>query len=94
MWVRGRERACVCARVTIVIQHETHMSRIVCGLSHSTKFFDIILQKHDFPEKVTKQKTCVFYLFETFRTLRRIHRDIVIHMKTSSCKVAVIIMGF
>ena len=68
--VGARARACVCARVAIVIQHETQMSRIVCGLSRSTKFFDIILQKHDFPEKVTKQKTCVFDLFETFRPLK------------------------
>ena len=33
-------------------------------------------------------------LFETFLIVRRIQRDIVINMKTSSCKVPVILVGF
>ena len=33
-------------------------------------------------------------LFEKFLILRRTHRDIVINMKTSSCEVPVILVGF
>ena len=32
--------------------------------------------------------------FETFPILRRIQRDIVINVKTSSCKVLVILVGY
>ena len=50
-------------------------------------------------KKVTEYKVC-FFLFslqllsETFLTLRKIQRDIVINVKTSSCKVPVTLVGF
>ena len=37
---------------------------------------------------------CLQILFEIFMNLRRIQQDIVINVKTSSCKVPVILVGF
>jgi hypothetical protein len=40
--VDARELAFVFAVVDLLTQHATHMRHIVCGLSGSTRFFDII----------------------------------------------------
>jgi hypothetical protein len=49
-------------------------------------------------EEVTKNKMCVFILSTAFIRksfiLRRIQRDIVINVKTSSCKMPVIFVRF
>ena len=55
-------------------------------------------KRHDFRKKSFKLK-CVFFIFSTilskiFFFLRRIQRDIVINMKTSSRKLPVILVGF
>jgi hypothetical protein len=54
-------------------------------------------KRHDFRKKVTEHKMCVLIflqlLSETFLILRRIQRDTVISMKTSSRNVHVIFVG-
>ena len=83
MVVGVRVRACARARVPSLIQRR----HIACGLSGSTKFFDIISQTARFSGKVTEHKICVliFYtnLFETFLIPSTIQCDIVINVKTS-----------
>ena len=71
---------------------------VICSPSGSTMCSALFHKRHDFREKVANIK-CVFWfslqlLFETFLILRRIQRDIVINVKTYSCKVPVIITGF
>ena len=55
-------------------------------------------ERHDFRETGIEYKTCVLTplqrLPETFLILRRIQRDIVINVKTSSCKVPLNLVGF
>ena len=45
-----------------------------------------------------EHKTCILIfstiLFETFLIVKGVPRDIVINVKTSSCKVRVILFGF
>jgi hypothetical protein len=42
----------------------------------------------------TRRNPSLQLSFQTFLILRRIHRDIVINMETSSCKEPVIFVGF
>ena len=55
-------------------------------------------RRRDFREKVTEHEMCVLVfcttLFETFLILGTIKRDIVINVKTSSCEVPTILVGF
>ena len=37
-----KQPLCTCVRVALLIHHATRMRHIVCGLSCSTTFFDII----------------------------------------------------
>jgi hypothetical protein len=72
---------------------------VICGFSGSTIFFDIISQKARFSERNLLNIKCAFLfslqlLSVTSLILRRIERDIVINVKTSSCKVPVILVGF
>jgi hypothetical protein len=51
-----------------------------------------------FGKKVIQHKMCVLIFFTTFvgniSHLKKIQRDIVINVKTSSCKVSVILVKF
>ena len=72
---------------------------ILSASSVAPPYFTILSPKRqDFPEKVPEHKICVLsflqLLFEIFLILRRNQRDIVINVKTSSCKVPVILIGF
>jgi hypothetical protein len=42
--VGARARACACKRVALLIQHATCSHIVICDLSGSTMFFDIISQ--------------------------------------------------
>jgi hypothetical protein len=61
-------------------------------------FSTLAHKRHDLQEKISEHKSCVLIclqlLSRTFLILRRILRDIVINVKTSSCKVPVILVGF
>jgi len=47
--------------VALGIQHAMRMRYVViCGLSHSTKFFHIISQAARFPKKKSMNTKCVF----------------------------------
>jgi hypothetical protein len=55
-------------------------------------------RKNDFRKKKVSDMKCVFLfslqlLFEAFLIVRRVQQDIVISVKTSSCKVPVIVVG-
>ena len=61
--------------------------------------FDIVLRTAQFSEKKAPNLNCVFrfslqLLFEIFLTLRRIQPAVVINVKTFSCKVPDIFVGF
>ena len=88
--------ACVAFRT----EHATRMRHTVtCGFSGCATFFDIISKKARFSKKkITEHKMCVLSfptnLSKTFPILRRIRRDIIINVQTSSCKVSVILARF
>jgi hypothetical protein len=97
--VGGWARECACARVALLIQRAARRHVAICGLSSSTTFFVIISLMAQCSEKKWLNTKCVFWfslqlLFEIFLIVRIIQRDIVINVKTSSCKVTVILVGF
>ena len=65
----------------------------ICGLSGSTKFFGIISQTARLSGKKIIEHNSVL-IFSTFLILRRIQPDTDINVKTSSCKVPVILVEF
>jgi hypothetical protein len=67
---------------------------IICRLSWSTIFFSH--KRLDFRGKSIEHKMCVLILFTNFvwHIVRRIKREIVINVQTSSCKVPVILVRF
>jgi hypothetical protein len=68
--VGARARVCACASVALLIQHATRMRHIICGLSGSTTFIDIISQTAWFSEKkkkkVTERKMSILIFSTTF----------------------------
>jgi len=68
--------------------------------SLSVPYFSTLSHKrHDFRGKNVTNTKCVFwfslqFLSETFLILRRIHRDIIININNSSCKVPVTLVRF
>jgi hypothetical protein len=96
--VGARALACACARVALLIQHATRRHIAICGLSESSIFFDYIIKGTIFGKNLPNVKY-VFWvslklLFGILFTLRKIQRDIIINVKTSSCKVSVILVRF
>jgi len=84
---------CMC--VALVIPHAMRMHRyytVICELSGCTTF-SISHKPHVLREISIERKTHVLIFStrfsETFLILRRIKRDIVINVYTSSCKVPV-----
>ena len=72
---------------------------IFSASSLAPPYFSILSHKrHDFLKKVAERKMCVLVfptnLSEIFLILRRTQRDIVINVKTSSCKVPSILVRF
>jgi hypothetical protein len=60
--VGARELACVLARVTLLIRHATLRHIVICGISGSTTFFDVVLHKwHDCRKKLLGVK-CIYIL--------------------------------
>ena len=71
---------------------------VICGRLASPIFRHYLINDTIFGKKSLNIK-CVFgfslqVLLETFLILRINQRDIVIHVKTSSCKAPVIVVGF
>ena len=60
--------------------------------------FSTFHKPHNLPKRVTEHKMCVLIflrpLLKTFLILRRIQQNIVINVKTSSCEVPAIYVGF
>ena len=95
--------ACACAyvRVAVLIQHAMHMRHIVTSFvtfQSPSHFSTVFHGRCDFRKKVTEHKMCVLSFSTTsskkFLIIRRIQRDIVINVETSSCKVHVILVDF
>jgi hypothetical protein len=73
---------------------------VKCSLSDSTILFHIISQTVRFWENNLRKKNIYRFLFslqllsETFLMLRRIHRDMIIDVYRSSCKLPVVLSDF
>jgi hypothetical protein len=92
--------ACAYVHVASLFQHATRMRHIVTSLvAHQSplSFSTLSHKRYDFRKKVIEHKMCVLIictiLSKTFLILRRIQRD-VIKVKTSSCKISIILVGF
>ena len=90
--------ACACSLVYPACNVRAPYFAVICGLSGCTIFIDIITYTVRFSEKMLLNIKYVLWfslqlLSETF-LIPRIQRDIVINVKTSSCKVPVILVGF
>jgi hypothetical protein len=90
-----------CMSVALVIQHAKRMRRIILSSMAclALPYFSTLSHKrHGFRKNVIEHKMCVLILStklsETFLTLRRIARDIIITVQSSSCKVPVILVRF
>ena len=90
-------QACVCSRVALLIWHAPllHIASSLAAL-HFSAFSHT---RHDCRKKRLLNIKCVFWLAlqrlcASFLILRRIQRDIVVNVKTSPCKVPVILVGF
>ena len=99
----GYPGACACAYVDValLIQHTTRMRHIVASFvaSLAPPYFSTLSHRRcDFRVKVTEHEMCVLIfsttLCKTFLILKIIQRDIVINVKTFSCKVPVIFVEF
>jgi hypothetical protein len=105
-WVRARAsvRACVCVYSCLsypACKAHAVCYIVLCGLSGSIIFFlHYLINVTIFGEKNQLLKAkCVFWvplqrLSETFFIPRIIQRDIVVNVRTSSCKVPVIFVNF
>jgi hypothetical protein len=86
----------------LLIQQATRRLTVICDLSGSTTFFDIISHTARFSGGGGKlwnlqQVFCssaLQHLFQTFLSVQRIQRDIVTNVETSSSKVPAVLLGF
>jgi hypothetical protein len=71
---------------------------VICGLCLHYRFRHYLINGAIFVKKVFEHKMCVLIfsttLFETFLIQKGIQRHIAINVKTCSCKVPVILVGF
>ena len=87
------------SHVTLLIQNATRMRHTVLSFVACLAppyLPTLSYKRYDFSKSVTGYKICVLVFFIilsiTFLTLRRIQREIVINMKTSSYKLPVVII--
>jgi hypothetical protein len=87
--------------IALLIQHATRMRHIVTSFMapRSTPYVSTLSHKgYDFWKNIVERKMCVLVFSTTFVSkfsiLRKIQRDIVINVETSSCKVPIILVGF
>ena len=97
--VSARARACARARVPLLIQN-TSVAILSSAASLAQPHFSTLSRKRqDFRGgKIMEHKMCVLILHSAFilniSHSKKIQRDIVINIKTSSRKVPVILVGF
>jgi hypothetical protein len=90
-----------CVSAALVIQHAKRMRRIILSSAACPALLYISTMshiRHDFRGKVFEYKVCVLIfctnLSETFLTLKRNNRDIIINVHVSACKVPDILVTF
>ena len=87
----------VCVRVDLLIQHATRIRHIVASLA-PPHFSTLSYKRHEVRKKsYWTYNVCFDFLYMLSKALvilRRIQRDIVVNVKTFSCKVLVILTGF
>ena len=99
-WQLSWACACGCACVALLIQHITRMRHSVMSFEAPLDlpyFFTLSLKRRDFEKNALNVKFVLFSVQLSYKRvliLRRIQRDIVINVKTSSCKVPVIIVFY
>ena len=95
---RGCTGASVCFRACSLIQRVKRHHIVIYGLCGCTTFLDIISNGRIFGKKLPNTQCISWFslqlLLETFLILRINQRDTFINVKTSSCKVPVILVGF
>jgi hypothetical protein len=89
----------LCSYVWARVENTSIMQCASFGASLAVQHFSTLFHKTTIKKKLLKVK-CVFFIFSTnfylkiFLILRRIQRDIVINVKTSSCKVLLFMYDF
>ena len=101
--MRGRVELCMgvraCSLAYPACSSYTPYCDIICGIWLHHIFRHYLIKDTISEKKMSLTLKCVFWfslrlLFEIFLIIRRIQRDIVINVKTFSCKVAFIFVWF
>jgi hypothetical protein len=96
--VPERVGLCMCVRACNLARRMRHIVTSYVAPLAPAGFSTLSHKRRDFRKQVTEHKMCFnsFYDFfsEIFLILRITKRDIIINVKTCSCKVPVILVGF
>jgi hypothetical protein len=91
-------RVCVCSPNYSTLQAHVPFCIVISDPCSAIIFFTLSHKRKDFRIKVIEYKMCVLNfatnLSEEFLILRRIQRDTITNVHTSSCKVTVILVRF
>ena len=89
---------CVCSLNYSARKAHAPYYTVICDLSGCTELFRFYLINGSILGKQLLSIKCVFFsvqiLFETFLILRRVQRDAVLNVHSSSCKVPFFIVRF
>ena len=90
---------CVCSLSRAARNAHAPYYIVICGLSGSTITFHVIINGTIFGKNKLLRTKCMFWFSaqlssETFPTLRRTQRHMIINAYRSSCKVPVILVRF
>ena len=100
VWIRRRIGVCACT--CNLTQHAKLMLRVILlrvAYLVAQDFSTLSHKQRDFQKDGIEHKMCVIgfsvqVLYERLLILRKIQRDIVMNVKTSPCKVPVILIRF
>ena len=93
--VGARKRTCACARVAYFSNTQSACAILSYAAFLASPFFrHCLVQGMIFGEKLLNIKCVFWFSLQRLFGTRRIHRDIVTNVKTSSCKKSHFIFGF